>query len=364
MKKIMITVLLIVITLAMLVAGFFLFAPQLGKKATGNRLERMENSPNFSNNTFHNPVRTIMQAPPRKAMREFLGKKVDRVPEEPIETWPVNKNLYATLPDSEVIVTWLGHSAVLLKMNGTVILTDPVFSKRASLLSFAGPKKFDYTHDYAVEKLPPVDVVVLSHDHYDHLDYKSIKKLNKTVKLFFMPLGVGAHLERWGIPAEKMVELDWWETITFNHIEFTATPSRHFTGRRITDRFQTLWCGWAIKSSQSSIFFTGDSGYYNGFKEIGKKLGPFDFSIVECGQYNKYWPSIHMMPEESVKAAIDLRSKVAMPVHWGKFSLSIHSWYDPPTRFFKEANRTGLAVALPEIGKTFRLSDSPVNKWW
>ncbi len=256
----MIIILLIVITMALLVTGFFLFAPQLGKKATGKRLERMESSPNFSDDAFQNPVRTIMQAPPGKAMREFLGKKVDRVPEEPIATWPVNRDLYTTKPDSEVLVTWLGHSTVLLKINGTVILTDPVFSKRASLLSFAGPPKFDYTHDYTVEELPRVDVVVISHDHYDHLDYKAIKKLNHTVKLFFMPLGVGAHLERWGIPAEKMVELDWWESSTFNHIEFTATPSRHFTGRRITDRFQTLWCGWAIKSSQSSIFFTGDSG--------------------------------------------------------------------------------------------------------
>lgn len=360
----MVIVFTIIILLTAMVSGFFLFAPQLGKKACGNRLERMKNSPNFSNGQFQNPVNTVMQIPPFKAFKEMRKMNVDRVPEKPLTSYPIDNSFFDNNADSNIVVTWLGHSTVLLKINGIVVLIDPVFSKRASIVSFVGPEKFQYTHDHTVEELPPVDVVVISHDHYDHLDYKTILKLKNSVKKFYMPLGVGAHLERWGVPAEKIVELDWWDVTKFDNLEFIATPSRHFTGRRITDRFQSLWCRWAIKSNNGSVFFSGDSGYFDGFKEIGEKLGPFDLSFLECGQYNKYWPNIHMMPEESVQAAIDCRSKVALPVHWGKYSLSMHPWYEPPTRFLKKAREMKLAVAMPAIGQTFSLDAYPDTIWW
>lgn len=354
----------IIVFLVALVSGFFLFAPQLGKKATGNRLERMENSPNFKNHQFQNPVKTVMKRPPKEAIKEMMGSGIERVPVNPIKTCMFNNDLYKSASDSEIVITWLGHSTALLKINGIVVLTDPVFSKRASLLSFIGPKKFCYSNEYTIENLPPVDIVIISHDHYDHLDYKAIMKLKNKVKMFYMPMGVGAHFERWGVNPEKVVELDWWDKAEFNGISLIATPSRHFTGRRLSDRFQTLWCGWAVKSPTGSIFFSGDSGYFDGFKEIGKKLGPFDLSLIECGQYNKYWPNIHMMPEESVQAAIDCQSNIAIPIHWGKYSLSTHAWYDPPARFMKKAEEKKLKIALPPIGQTFRLTNLPKNIWW
>ena len=253
---------------------------------------------------------------------------------------------------------------MLMKINGITLITDPVFSKRASLFQFIGPKKFAYTHEFKISELPPVDLVLLSHDHYDHLDCKVIKALKDKADKFIMPLGVGSHLERWGVDPSKIVELDWWENINYKGITLTAAPGRHFTGRLFNDRFKTLWCGWSIRGKEKRIYFSGDSGYFEGFKEIGEKLGPFDLSFIECGQYSKYWPTIHMAPEESVQAAIDLRSKQAVPIHWGKFKLSIHPWNEPPARFIKKANEENLNVGTPKIGEVFTLNKLPQNEWW
>lgn len=300
---------------------FFRLASQLGGKAEGKRLERILASPNFRNNFFQNPVKTTMDIPPGKVFMEFFKKGIDKRPLKPIETLPININAYNNAANDEVIITWLGHSTLLIKAGGITILTDPVFSERASMTSFFGPKKFNYIHDYKLEDLPPVDIVIISHDHYDHLDYQAIKYLRKTVKIFFMPLGVGSDLERWGIDPDKIVELDWWETVNYQNLQLVVTPTRHFTGRKLNDRFKTLWCGWIIKTDKKSLYLSGDSGYWDGFKKIGEKYGPFDFTMIECGQYSPYWPFIHMAPEESVQAAIDLQSKAAMPIHGESLTL-------------------------------------------
>jgi L-ascorbate metabolism protein UlaG (beta-lactamase superfamily) len=363
MKKIMIT-LIILFSLVGVTFLYFRLAPQFGGRAKGKRLERILASPNFRNNFFQNPSNTTMEIPPGKVFLEFFKKGIDRTPVKQIETLPINFDAYVNSNKDEVIITWLGHSTLLIKTGGITILTDPVFSKRASMISLFGPKKFNYTHDYELEDLPPIDIVVISHDHYDHLDYKAIKKLKKTVKKFFMPLGVGSHFERWGVDPDKIVELDWWESVNFSNLELVATPSRHFTGRKLNDRFKTLWCGWIIKTEKKRLFFSGDSGYWDGFKKIGEKYGPFDFTMIECGQYSPYWPTIHMAPEESVQAAIDLNSKVAMPIHWGKFRLSLHSWYEPPTRFKTKAEFENLRIVIPKIGETFSLDNLPIDKWW
>jgi len=355
------------IVLFSLVGAFILYfrlAPQMGGKAKGKRLERITASPNFKNNFFQNPVITTMDIPPGKVFKDFFSKGIDRTPVKPIITLPINKGLYNQAVNDEVIITWLGHSTLLIKTGGITILTDPVFSDRASMTTFFGPKKFDYTNDYKLEDLPPIDIVIISHDHYDHLDYRAIQALKKTVKKFFMPLGVGSHFERWGVDPEKIVELDWWESVNYQNIELIATPTRHFTGRKLNDRFKTLWCGWVIKSEKKSLYFSGDSGYWDGFKKIGDKYGPFDITMIECGQYSPYWPTIHMAPEESVQAALDLQSKAAMPIHWGKFKLSLHSWYEPPTRFKAKAEIEKLPVVIPQIGETFSLENLPTIEWW
>jgi L-ascorbate metabolism protein UlaG (beta-lactamase superfamily) len=363
MNKLMVT---IIVLIAFVLANilYLRFAPQMGGRAKGKRLERINASPNFKNNFFQNPVETTMNIPGKKVFKEFIKKGTDRRPAKPIETCQIDKNIYDRADSDEVIITWLGHSTMLIKTGGITILTDPVFSKRASMNPFFGPKKFEYTHDFKLEELPPVDIVILSHDHYDHLDYQVIKKLKKTVKKFFMPLGVGAHFERWGVDNDKIIELDWWKSISYQNLELIATPARHFTGRKLNDRFKTLWSGWVIKTDKKRIYFTGDSGYWDGFKKIGEQYGPFDFSMIECGQYSPYWANIHMAPEESVQAAIDLKSKAAMPIHWGKFSLGLHSWYEPPTRFKAKAELENLTVAIPKIGETFTLEKLPNTDWW
>jgi L-ascorbate metabolism protein UlaG (beta-lactamase superfamily) len=363
MKKLMI-ILIVLFLLVGTIILYFRLAPQLGGKAEGKRLERIIASPNFKNNYFQNPVITTMDIPPMKVFKDFFSKGIDRNPSKLIETLPINKGIYDKANVDEVIITWLGHSTLLIKTGGITILTDPVFSKRASMTSFFGPKKFNYTVDYKLEELPPVDIVIISHDHYDHLDYQAIKYLKKTVKKFFMPLGVGSDFERWGVDPEKIVELDWWKSVKYDNLELVATPTRHFTGRKLNDRFKTLWCGWVIKTDKKSLYFSGDSGYWDGFKEIGEKYGPFDFTMIECGQYSPYWPFIHMAPEESVQAAIDLKSKAAMPIHWGKFRLSLHSRYEPPTRFKAKAELENLLITIPKIGETFSLENLPKSVWW
>lgn len=354
---------LIIFIVAALAYYFLSVRVQLGKNPQGERLAKVSTSKNYQNQQFQNAVLTPMDFPVAEVMKETMKKGVERSPSLPISTLPINLNAYADNDPSKASVTWLGHSTVLLRINNTTLLIDPVFSKRASFSKYLGPKKFDYSNEYNLESLPKIDFVLLSHDHYDHLDYEAIKGLKNKVSQFIMPLGVGSHLAFWGVQSSKIKELDWWESINIEGIEFTATPTRHFTGRGL-QRFKTFWCGWAIRTPQSNIFYSGDSGYSDGFKEIGDKLGPFDLAFIECGQYSKYWSTIHLMPEESVQVAVDVKSKVAIPIHWGKFKLSIHSWYEPPIRFLAKAKEVNQVVAIPQIGETFTIDSIPVVKDW
>lgn len=358
---------IIIVLLIISIISFLLFrhiSVEMGRKPKGERLERILKSENYQNEVFQNTEETLMDRPPYEGIKEMMKKREGQKPAKALPTLPIDKKRYEHSDSAETLMTWLGHSTLLIKTNGVIILIDPVFSNRASLFQRVGPKKFDYSQDYTYADLPEIDIVLLTHDHYDHLDSRAIMHYKSKVKKFIMPLGVGAHLEHWGVAKEKIEEYDWWEKTTFMGVEFTATPGRHFTGRLFSDRFKTLWCGWAIKSENSNIYFSGDSGFFKGFKTIGEKLGPFDFAFMECGQYSKYWPAIHMMPEESLQAALDVKSSVAMPVHWGKFKLSIHNWNEPPIRFLQRATEIGLKVATPKIGQTFSLKDIPSQPWW
>ncbi len=261
-------------------------------------------------------------------------------------------------------ITWFGHSSILLEINNKTIFIDPMLTERASPVFFAGPKRFnEATANF--NSLPELDAVLISHNHYDHLDKKTIQKIKHKVKVFVVPLGVSVYLTKWGVKAEKIVELDWHQSFKLNPLQITFAPARHFSGRSLFDRNKTLWGSFVIKGTKDNIFFSGDSGYSDSFKEIGKKYGPFDFAMIETGQYSNYWPASHMFPEQSVKAALDLKAKIAMPIHFASFALSFHSWNDPVERFYKSAKQNKLTIATPLIGQPVILGKKiPQEKWW
>ncbi len=245
------------------------------------------------------------------------------------------------------------------------VLIDPMLGRVPAPLPILGRNRYSKQLPIEIEDMPEIDVVVMSHDHYDHLDYGSIKRLIHKTKRWVVCLGVARHLERWGVPPANITELDWGENVRINDVTFTCTPARHFSGRGFWDRFHSLWSSWVIASAQARIFFNADSGYGPHFAEIGQKYGPFDLALVECGQYNAKWQSIHMMPEESVQAAIDLRAAVAMPIHWAAFTLALHPWFEPVERFAAEAKRLALNIATPRIGEPLVIGATmPTNSWW
>jgi L-ascorbate metabolism protein UlaG (beta-lactamase superfamily) len=253
----------------------------------------------------------------------------------------------------------------LIKADGKNILVDPVFSERASPFKFVGSKNYAIQSPYTIADFPDIDLVIISHDHYDHLDYNSILQLKSKTKFFCVGLGVGSHLEHWGVDSTKIKEFDWWQSEKIStDIELISTPARHFSGRGFR-RNQTLWSSYILKTSSKKIFIGGDSGYDASFKTIGEKYGPFDLSILECGQYDKQWPFIHMMPEETAQSAVDLGGDVLLPVHWGKFTLGLHPWKEPAERVTKAAEILNLSITTPLIGEVVEFNNPfPKTRWW
>jgi L-ascorbate metabolism protein UlaG (beta-lactamase superfamily) len=344
---------------------FIIVYPKFGKNPSGKRLERVLKSPNYRNNSFHNlsPTEVLLKSASRtKMFRDFFfGKPATTKPPKKLPS--VKTDLKEIKGDSPTI-TWFGHSSYLIQSRDFNILVDPVMQGEASPLSmFAKP--FDGADVYSLEDLPTIDLVLLTHDHYDHLHYDSIKKLAHRVKYFVTSLGVGSHLEEWGVSSKKITELDWWESVVIRgDIEFTAAPARHFSGRSFV-RGKTLWSGFVLKLHGHQLFLGGDSGYENHFKEIGKRFGSFDIALLECGQYGASWPYIHMLPEQTVMAAKDLNAKILMPVHWAKFELSLHPWDEPINRATKYAGENNQALTTPMIGEPVILNSSyPSNGWW
>lgn len=343
-------------------------SPQFGAEAEGARLETIKRSPNYRDGEFHNPVKTNMDIGFRGYMKllstRLFGETANQSPDWEIPVLEINKKRFDAVQDTANVITWLGHSAFLIEIDGKRLLLDPMMGDIASPIRFIGPRRFSEL-PISVDELPHIDAVLISHDHYDHLDLGTIKKLSEKTDHFFVALGVGAHLERWGVPADKITEMDWWEEATFNGLTFASTPSRHFSGRGLTDRMKTLWTSWVILGNQDRIFFSGDTGYFNGFKEIGNKYGPFDITLMECGQYNELWPNIHMMPEQTVQAHIELKGKLLMPIHWGAFTLAMHSWTDPIERAIKKAKELKVPVTTPRIGEPVILHQKvPKKVWW
>ncbi len=366
----MLVLISIILLVVLAVIIFFRTAPQIGGKPSGERLERMKQAPNYTDGKFENTVETKIEmtwATIRKSLGHYLfSDKTFKNPQKPILVKPFDALAFDQIPDDSIAFTWFGHSTILMRINGITILADPVIKgKRASMFTFMGPERFDYTDHISVDELPQIDVVILSHDHYDHLDYPTIKVLKEKVNRFYLPLGVGAHFEEWGVPAENITELNWWDEIEFKGLKLAFTPTRHFSGRGFGDRFSTLWGSWVIIGQNKRLYFSGDSGYFPGFKEIGEKYGPFDLTFMECGAYNEGWSEIHMFPEETAQAHLDVNGKLLMPIHWGKFDLSLHPWKESVNRLSQKAQEEGIRLFTPEVGQMVSLSDSSdLDRWW
>jgi L-ascorbate metabolism protein UlaG (beta-lactamase superfamily) len=334
-----------------------------GKLPSGERLKRIQASPNYKDGSFQNISKTNAMAEDAsffKTMRDFFNKPKSATPAHSI---PSVKTDLKKLKTDEPTIVWFGHSSYLVYINNKTILVDPVFSNNAAPVSFM-VKAFKGANVYSADDLPAIDILLLTHDHYDHLDYKTILQLDPKIKKVVCSLGVGSHLEHWGIEANKISELDWGETYNQDELSLTAAPGRHFSGRGVK-RAQTLWSSFVLQTKTHRLFLGGDSGYDKHFKEIGDQFGPFDLAILEAGQYNISWPNIHMMPEETVQASIDLRAKVLMPVHWAKFSLAMHPWNEGIERVVKKATELKVKLTTPLIGEPVVLGSSlPESVWW
>jgi len=297
-------------------------------------------------------------------LKDFIKANPRKKPDKPI---PINLIDALPMQDTEQTkVIWFGHSTVLLEMEGKRLLLDPIFSNSPSPFPLFGGKRFSKVLPIEPEKLPSIDIVILSHDHYDHLDYNSIMRLKDKTHLFCVPFGVGKRLERWGIDQEKIREFDWWNKLIVAGLTLACTPARHFSGRSLLDRNKTLWCSWVVTGQQTRVFFSGDGGYGPHFEEIGKKYGPFDLTLMECGQYDERWSAIHMIPEETIQAHIDVKGNGMIPIHWAAFSLAFHDWTDPIERVIKAAKERKVNIITPKIGESVIVGSAeyPLSTWW
>ena len=341
----------------------------LGKKPEGARLERMRGSPLWAGEGFRNlhPVLPGLRDPaaPRVSLSEFLCGGERRVPRGPLPS----KNpldAWAKPPSSGLRATWLGHSTVLIETCGLRVLTDPVWGPRASPSRFAGPKRFQPV-PVALRALPPIDLVVVSHDHYDHLDYPTIRELATMGVPFVTSLGVGAHLEAWGVAPERITELDWWESHTLPGAELsvTAAPSQHFSGRGLKDRNATLWSSMVIRSAKHAVFFSGDTGLTTEYATIRERLGPFDLVMLEVGAFHPSWGDIHLGPEHALEAHALLGGGAFLPVHWGTFALAMHAWDEPAERLLALAPKRGARLVMPRLGEPVEPAHAEaVTPWW
>ena len=360
---------LILVILIPLVSAFFLylyFTPQSGGKINAERRARYAQSKQWDGKKFVNATLTEMDMSLSSIpglLKEHFKNRHLRKPKQPIPVIPFNNTIWKTQIEKPKFV-WYGHSVVLLQLEGKNLLIDPMLGPDTSPIAPFKTKRFSENTLAIIDQLPHIDAVLLTHDHYDHLDLASIKKLKAKVDTWFVALGVARHLEAWGIPTKQIQEFDWWDNTEFKDINITFTPSRHFSGRGLTDRAKSLWGGWVFKTPTHSIYWTGDSGDSNHFKTVGENLGPFDWAFVECGQYNERWHAIHMYPEEAVQAAIDSKSNVMMPVHWAGFPLSLHTWKDPIERCTIEAKRLGQKTTTPRIGEVVVMGAEPNETWW
>lgn len=355
------------IVLLFLPAIYMAWNPHFGGRLKRSHQLSFARSNAWDGKRFNNESLTKMDIPVRAIpglIREQFKRNNNRNPEQPIPIIPFNSEKWWQSPESPKFI-WYGHSVILLQINGKNILIDPMFGENAAPIAPFAVRRFSKQTLDLLDQLPEIDAVLLSHDHYDHLDYKSILKLREKTSTFITALGVGRHLIKWGIPAQQISELDWWQETDLFGIRLIFTPSRHFSGRGISDRFKSLWGGFVFITGQHRIYWSGDGGYDEHFQQIGELYGPFNIGFMECGQYNQHWHQIHMFPEEAVQAAADAKVQIAMPVHWGGFALSLHDWKEPVERFSLAAGNADQNLCTPAPGEIVYLNDKiSTNSWW
>jgi len=322
-------------------------------------------SPQFKDDKFRNPApmhKHSLGEMARLWWTFMFDKPSGTIPRQPVPVRALSREALLAAPDNTLYR--LGHSTMLIKLGGAFYLTDPVFSKRASPVQWAGPARF-HAPPISIEDLPPIKAVILSHDHYDHLDHAAIMALAPKTGMFLTPLGVGQRLIDWGVDASKVRQHDWWQETELGGVRFVATPAQHFSGRGLGDGNSTLWASWVILHADLRLFFSGDTGYFAGFKEIGAKYGPFDVALMETGAYDKQWPDVHMQPEQTLQAFLDVQGRWLLPVHNGTFDLGLHRWQEPFDRISALAQARGVSMATPEMGEPLNLKQPhPGQAWW
>lgn len=340
--------------------------PAFGGSSTAEERKRYLQLPYYNNGKFRNPVHTAMDMSAKalySMIRDSLFSRTERRPKQPL---PAVSFEPERMGEEGAAVVWFGHSTYMISLEGKRLLVDPMFSDAPSPVPLVGTRRFSNQLPLDIGRMPAVDAVLITHDHYDHLDYRSIMRLKQKAGHYFVPAGVANHLIRWGVEKERITELVWWEEVRWNGLTLASTPARHFSGRGLLNRDSTLWTSWVLIGETAKIFVGGDGGYGPHFKEIGERYGPFDLTMMECGQYDERWSEIHMKPEQTVQAHLDVGGDLLFPVHWGAFTLAFHDWREPVERALAEAGKKGVRVTTPRIGEVVALHGrmAPAERWW
>ena len=358
----------IVGTLLVGAVAFTGLSPQLGGKPTKTEQARYAASGHYQDGEFVNlqPTSVSTGGSFVATMWKFIFKKDPAAtPPGPLPLQQLDSLSITRKTPETVRATWFGHSASLVEIAGKNVLLDPMLAMEMGPVSWATPNRYNPSLAITPEQLPFIDAVLISHDHYDHLDYETVRRIKAKVGRFYVPLGIGPHLRRWGVAPERITEMSWGDSAALPGLTVRCTPSRHFSGRGLTNRNSTLWASWVLESASKRVFYSGDGGYGTHFKAIGAAHGPFDLALLECGQYNADWAEIHMMPEQSVQAARDLGARLMLPVHWGAFTEANHAWNEPVKRATAEAARLQQPITTPRLGQPVTLgTELPRSRWW
>ncbi len=343
------------------------YIKQFGAKISNEDKKSYARSPQWDGEKFVNLEETSINITLKdlpSLLRKQLFDREHRDPPKELPVLPFNKEEF--LQESEQMkFIWYGHAAVLLRIGNKTLFVDPMLGPNTSPIGPFPTKRYSSNTLALIDDFPKIDAVLFTHDHYDHIDYDSLQRLKSKVDQFWVALGVGRHLKHWGVNPDQIIEFDWWESIEAGELKVTFTPTRHFSGRGVSDRAHSLWGGWNLKTPQENIYFSGDGGYGSHFQQVGKRLGPFDFAFMESGQYNKLWNEIHLFPEESVEAAQEVGAKTVMPFHWAGFSLALHTWTDPVERFTQAAIEANQHYIVPQLGELVsEYTQYQGHRWW